>query len=273
MSTAPIAVIGATGTVGRRIVERLTALGHPARPLSRRTEPRFDWDDESTWQPALDGCPVVYVSYYPDLASPEAPARIATLTSLAEDLGVRRLVLLSGRGEAGAGRCEDIVRESRIDHTLVRAGWFTQNFTEGQLHPAVLDGVLALPAGDVVEPFVDADDIADVAVAALTQPGHTGREYEVTGPRLLSFASVADEIATLTGHPLDYVPIDTETFRAALTEQVGPDRADLFTGLCAEVFDGRNATLGTGVQDALGRVPRDLVDVCRDAVLAGAWAR
>jgi len=272
MSTAPVAVIGATGTVGRRIVERLDAAGHATRPLSRRTDPRFDWDDESTWRAALDGCPVLYVSYYPDLASPEAPARIATLTSLAEDLGVQRIVLLSGRGESGARRCEDIVRASRVDHTLVRASWFTQNFVEGLLQPAVVGGLLALPAGDVREPFVDADDIADVAVAALLEPDHSGREYEVTGPRLLSFGTAADEIAALTGRPLQYVPIDAETFRSALVPEIGAARADLLTDLCDEVFDGRNASLGTGVQDVLGRPARDFADVCREAALAGAWS-
>ncbi|MDM8084490.1 NmrA family NAD(P)-binding protein [Cellulomonas cellasea] len=272
MQSPQLAVIGATGTTGRRIVERLTALGHDVRPLSRRTTPRFDWDEPSAWPDALAGVRGLYVSYYPDLVAPQAPAAIEALTAVAREAGVERIVLLAGRGEAGAQRCEDIVRASGIDHTVVRASWFAQNFTEGQLHESVLGGVLALPAGDVVEPFVDADDIADVAVAALTEPRHGGRVYELTGPRLLSFDTAAQEISAVTGAPLAYVPIDAETFRQALTEQVGAAHADLLTGLCVEVFDGRNESLGRGVQEALGREPRDFADVCRAAAAAGAWA-
>lgn len=273
MNDAPVAVIGATGTTGRRIVGRLVDLGHPVRPLSRRTEPAFDWQDERTWPAALAGAGALYVSYQPDLAAPEAPARITALTRAARQAGVTRLVLLSGRGETGARRCERIVQADGIDHTIVRASWFTQNSTEGQLHPAVLDGLLALPARDTPEPFVDADDIADVAVAALTGPGHSGRVYEVTGPRLLSFRAAAQELSELLGRPLQYVDLDPEVFRAAVTEQLGATRADLLTDLCTEVFDGRNASLGTGVHDALGRAPRDFADVCRAALLVGAWSR
>lgn len=271
MQSSNLAVIGATGTTGRRIVERLTALGHEVRPLSRRTAVPFDWDEQATWPDALAGVRGLYVSYYPDLAAPEAPAAIEALTGVAREAGVERVVLLAGRGEAGAQRCEDIVRASGINHTIVRASWFTQNFTEGQLRDAVLGGVVALPAGDVREPFVDADDIADVAVAALTEPHHSGRVYELTGPRLLSFDAAAHEISAVTGAPLAYLPIDPEAFRQALTEQVGAAHADLMTGLCVEVFDGRNASLAHGVQDALGREPRDFADVCRAAATAGAW--
>lgn len=273
MQHTNLAVIGATGTTGHRIVERLTALGHDVRPLSRRTTPRFDWDEPATWADALAGVRGLYVSFYPDLAAPGAPATIEALTATAREVGVERIVLLSGRGEHNAGVCEDIVRTSGIDHTLVRASWFTQNFTEGQLRDSVLGGLLALPAGDVAEPFVDADDIADVAVAALTEPHHGGRTYELTGPRLLTFDAAVQEIAAVTGTPLAYVPVDPESFRQALTDQVGADHADLLTGLCVEVFDGRNASLGRGVQDALGREPRDFADVCRTAATAGAWTR
>ncbi len=89
-----------------------------------------------------------------------------------------------------------------------------QNFTEGYLLDPVREGVIALPAGDVAEPFVDVDDIADVAVAALTEDGHTGRLYELTGPRLLTFAEVAAELSKATGRDIVYVPLGIEEYAA-----------------------------------------------------------
>ncbi|GAA3075761.1 NmrA family NAD(P)-binding protein [Streptosporangium carneum] len=266
-------VIGSTGKTGRRIVHRLEERGHSVRGVSRHSDPPFDWQEPSTWPRALHGVESAYVSFFPDLAVPGAPAAIEELTSCAVDAGVRRLVLLSGRGEANAQRCEEIVRGSGLSHTLIRASWFSQNFTEGHLFESVLDGVIALPAGDVGEPFVDADDIADVAVAALTDDRHSGRLYELTGPRLLTFHEAAAEISKALGREVEYVSVSSEQFRAALTRSVGPEAADLLTALCDEVLDGRNASLGHGVREALGREPRDFTDFCRAAAASGAWER
>ncbi|MFE6286065.1 NAD(P)H-binding protein [Streptomyces sp. NPDC057877] len=271
MDRSPILVIGATGKTGRRIVSRLTGFGLPVREASRGSVPPFDWTDPSSWPEVLRGAGAVYVSFFPDLAAPGAPAAIETLTECAADAGVERLVLLSGRGEHNARRCETIVSESRVDHTLLRASWFAQNFSEGHLLHPVLEGVIALPAGDVKEPFVDADDVADVAVAALTEDHHLGRCYELTGPRLVTFAEAAAEISLAAGRDVEYVGISAERFRAALTQDAGPEFADLFTGLCEEVFDGRNASLGSGVRQALGREPRDFTDFCRATAASGTW--
>ncbi|MFV2103744.1 NmrA family transcriptional regulator [Micromonospora sp. LOL_024] len=264
-------VIGSTGKTGRRIVRRLNDLGTPVRGASRRSTPRFDWQQPSAWPAALQGVTSVYVSYHPDLAAPGAPDTIRAFTTAATRAGVRQLVLLSGRGESNAQRCEQIVRESRLSHTLIRASWFFQNFTEGDLLEPVLAGTVALPAGMVGEPFVDVNDIADVAVAALTGDQHDGRLYELTGPRLLTFAEATAEMSEATGRDIRYAPISLEQFHAALTESVGPDHADLLTGLCREVFDGRNQSLGRGVQEALGREPRDFADFCRTATRTGVW--
>ncbi|HUS54301.1 MAG TPA: NmrA family transcriptional regulator [Thermohalobaculum sp.] len=242
MSQSPILVIGSTGKTGRRIVKQLAGRGHAVREGSRRSEPPFYWDDPETWPEALDGVEAAYISYAPDLAFPGAPAKIEALTKRAVAAGVKRLVLLSGRNEAKAQQCEDIVRACGLDFTLVRASWFSQNFNEGALLEPVLGGVVALPAGDVREPFVDADDIADVAVAALTDDRHAGQLYELTGPRLMTFAEAA-----------------------------GPELAGMFTELCREVFDGRNASLGDGVQKALGREPRDFAGFCHAAAASGVW--
>ncbi|MEV6306556.1 NmrA family transcriptional regulator [Actinoplanes sp. NPDC051861] len=256
-----ILVLGARGKTGRRVVERLSAAGHAYRAVGR---PVFSWEDRGTWSSVLTGVVSAYI-VHPELAAPGVSDMIEAFAKRAKAAGVRRLVLLSGRGEAGAERCEEVVAASGLDHTLVRASWFAQNYTEGLLVPSVEAGLIALPAGDVGEPIVDADDIADVAVAALTTDGHSGRLYDVTGPRLLTFAEMAAEISAAAGKPVGYAPVDPETFRAALVPMVGPEQADMLTQLCAEVFDGRNEKVGNGVREALGRPPRDFTDFCANA--------
>jgi len=267
-----ILVLGGTGKTGRRIVERLTARGIPTRVGSRSAEPPFDWEDRTTWFPALEGVTAAYVSYFPDLAVPGAADTVGAFARLAVDTGVRRLVLLSGRGEEEAQRAEQRVRESGADVTILRSTWFSQNFDEGYFLDGMRDGVLALPAGDTPEPFVDADDIADAAVAAFTEPGHEGKLYEMTGPRLLTFADAVQEIAAATGREIRYQPISIEDFTAALSQQqVHPDLVSLLAYLFTEVLDGRNAHLTDGVQQALGRPPRDFADYVQDTAATGVW--
>ena len=273
MTTSPILVIGATGKVGRRVVANLSASGHAVRPAGRQTPLPFDWQDRSNWAEHFAGVETAYVSYYPDLAAPGADADIAALVDAAKAAGLKRMVLLSGRGESGAERCESILAESGLGHTLVRAAFFNQNFSEGHMHPGVMAGTLALPAAMRREPFVDVDDIAEVATSALVDDRHHNRLYELTGPRLLTFADAAVEIASASGHPVSYAPISLEDFHAYLQDELGPEAAHLFTELFREVFDGRNESLTDGVQQALGRPPRDFADFCRDAARSGAWQR
>lgn len=271
MQTQPILVIGATGKTGRRIARTLAERGFAVRRGSRNAAIPFDWDQPQTWPAALAGVAAVYVSYFPDLAFPGAAAKIEALTRCAAAAGVGRLVLLSGRGEQHARHCEDIVRASGIAYTLIRAAWFAQNFSEGYLRDPVLDGTIALPAGDVREPIVDVDDIADVAVAALTEAGHAGQLYEVTGPRLLGFAEAAASLSRAIGRQVGYAPITLDQFHAAMTGLGGAMIADVFTEICRETLDGRNQSLGDGVQRALGRAPRDFDDFCFAAAAAGSW--
>lgn len=270
-SDNPVLVIGATGKTGARVAARLAALGHPHRGVSRRSEPAFDWEKPETWAPALEGMKSAYITYVPDLAAPGAPENIRRLAEAAKTAGLKKLVLLSGRGEHGAELSEEKIRQSGLDFTVVRASWFNQNFDEGFFHSSILDGVVALPAGNRTEPFIDVDDIAEVAVAALLDDSHNGETYEVTGPRLLTFADAAAEIAAASGLPVSYIPLDGPTFHAALLPAVGPELADLMSNLCAEVFDGRNERLGDGVQRALGRPPRDFSDYVKVAAARGAW--
>jgi uncharacterized protein YbjT (DUF2867 family) len=257
----PVTVIGATGKTGRRILARLDDAGIPRRALGRATSPAFDWNEPEGWPDALAGAGALYVAYVPDLAVAHAASDIARLLEIARDAGVPRVVLLSGRGEAGARHCEELVLASGIPATIVRASWFAQNFTEGMLADAATTGVLALAAGEAREPFVDIADIADVAVAALTGTGHSGRVYEVTGPELLSFADAAEAITRASGRPVAYVPLGFTEFREAVASHAGDEVAEMLTELCREVFDGRNESLATGVRDALGREPRSLADV------------
>ena len=187
--------------------------------------------------------------------------------------GLDHLVLLSGRGEHHARLGEEVVRTSGIDFTIVRAAWFAQNFSEGYLRDPVLAGVLPMPGGDVAEPIIDIDDIADVVVAALTEPGHEGQLYEVTGPRLMTFADLAVELSTALGRDVQYIPITFEDFHASVAQAGGDFVADVFTAIARETLDGRNAHLADGVQRALGRPPRDFAEFAKAAARSGAWTQ
>jgi uncharacterized protein YbjT (DUF2867 family) len=197
---------------------------------------------------------------------------IGALTEVALANGRPRLVLLSGRGEEQAQRCEQIVRASGLEWTIVRASWFSQNFSESFLVEQVVAGEVTLPVGNVGEPFIDAEDIADVVVAALTDRRHIGQLYEVTGPRLLTFADAVAEIAQATGRDIRHVQISAEEYGAALGQAMPPDVAKLLTHLFTEVLDGRNAFTSDGVQRALGRPPRDFADFVRVAASSGVWS-
>jgi uncharacterized protein YbjT (DUF2867 family) len=265
-------VLGGTGKTGRRVVERLGERGLPVRVGSRSGEPPFDWDAEDTWAPALRDVGSVYVSYYPDLAVPGAADAVRALADLAVEGGVRRLVLLSGRGEEEARRAERAVREAGAEWTVVRCAWFAQNFSEDYMLGPVLGGEVALPAGDVPEPFVDAEDIADVAVAALTEDGHAGQLYELTGPRPLTFREAVGEISRAAGREIRYVPVSVEEYASVLAEHDEPAGfVSLLTYLFGEVLDGRNVQPADGVRRALGREPRDFRDYARDAAASGVW--
>ena len=265
-------VIGGTGKTGKRVVEHLKNAGLPVRIGSRSASPSFDWDNESTWAAALDGVSAVYITYSPDLAMPGATDAIQGLVDLAKKQGVRRLVLLSGRGEEEAQACEVIVQNSGLEWTVVRASWFHQNFSEGAFIDMVLAGTITLPAGDIPEPFVDVDDIADVAFAALTEDGHHGEIYEVTGPRLMTFADIASDLSQATGRPITFQAVPHDGFVNSIAESGAPKEVLwMLDYLFATVLDGRNAHLTDGVQRALGREPRDFADFARDVASSGVW--
>ena len=272
MNAATTLVLGSTGKTGRRVAEQLTARGLPVRAGARSAAIPFDWSRRDTWPAALRDIGAVYISYYPDLAAPSATDDIRAFTGLAVKSGVSRLVLLSGRGEPEAQRCEDIVRASGVEWTLVRCSWFNQNFSESYLLDPILAGEVALPAGDIGEPFVDADDIADVAVAALTEDHHVGQLYELTGPRLWTFAEAITEIGRATHRDIRYTQVPMAEYSAALANaQLPPTLASLIEYLFSEVLDGRNASTADGVERALGRAPRDFTRFVRETAASGVW--
>ncbi len=265
-------IAGGSGKTGRRVAERLEARGRAVRIGSRSGTPPFDWVDRETWAAALDGTTAAYIAFYPDLAAPGSVEAVRGFAETALAAGCRRLVLLSGRGEPEAQLAERALTDSGADWTIVRCSWFDQNFSESYFLEPLLAGELALPVDAVGEPFVDVEDIADVAVAALTEDGHAGRLYELTGPRLLRFEEAVAEIAAASGREIRYVPITLEQFTGALEQDgVPPDFTALMAFLFGEVLDGRNASLADGVQQALGRPARDFREFARREAAAGTW--
>ncbi|MEL7042256.1 MAG: NAD(P)H-binding protein [Pseudomonadota bacterium] len=266
-------VLGGTGKTGQRVAKRLQAKGREVRVGSRSAVPPFDWDNEKSWDACLKGVRAAYITYAPDLAMPGATDAIRAFVDKARQAGVKRLVLLSGRGEPEAQACETVVQESGLEWTIVRASWFYQNFSEGAFIDMVLAGTITLPAGDQVEPFVDVDDIADVAVAAFTEDHHQGQIYEVTGPRLMSMADVAADLSKALGREISYMDVPHDGFVADVANSGAPkDVVWMLDYLFATVLDGRNAHLTDGIQRALGRPPKDFADYAKDVASTGVWS-
>lgn len=259
-------VLGATGKTGRRVT---AALGSSARPASRTSTTHFDWSAPDSWKPALDGVSGVYLVLPPmRLEAPE----LAEFVDEAVSAGVRRLVLLSARGVAEADAPEMVVRESGVDWTILRPCWFSQNFSEDMFLPAILERELALPTGTGLEPFIDADDIADVAVAALTGEGHAGQVYELSGPEALSFPDAVATIGAAIGAEIRFTALSSRDFLDTLLAQGVPqDYAQLLVALLEGVAAGDDAHLSDGVQRALGRDPRTFADYVKAAASTGIW--
>ena len=207
-----ILVIGGTGKTGSRVAENLRLSGHNVRVVGRKTSPAFDWEDTATYDEALKDMDRAYIVYYPDLAVPGSRDAISTLTAKALKAGLEKVVLLSGKGETEAEACEDIVANSGLNYTLVRASWFNQNFSEGAFLDFVLGGQVALPMPEAEIPFVDADDIADVVSIVLVEDSYNGKTITVTGPEKLTFEQAVKIMARGIGRNIQYIPISIEQF-------------------------------------------------------------
>jgi uncharacterized protein YbjT (DUF2867 family) len=265
-------IIGGTGKTGRRVADRLLRAGRLVRIGSRAAELPFDWENQDTWGQVLQGVKAAYVTYQPDLAVPGALETVQAFFAQAIATGVEKLVLLSGRGEVEAEQAEQALQATGADWTILRSSWFCQNFSESFFLDPIRSGQVVLPVDSVAEPFVDIEDIADMAFAALTDSGHSYQLYEITGPKALTFAEAISEIGRATRRDIKFIPVSADDYRDELVRQGVPkDDIELVLYLFTTVLDGRNTPLADGVQRALGRVPRDFSDYVRQMAATGIW--
>jgi uncharacterized protein YbjT (DUF2867 family) len=190
--------------------------------------------------------------------------------------GARRLVLLSAGGAEYDHHplkpAERAVRGSGARWTILRPTWFAQNFSESTWRPGVLRGDLTLPTGDGRTPFIDAEDIAEVAASALTEDRHDGQVYALTGPRAISFGEAADLIARATGRSIRHIDVDPEVYiEHQVADGIPRDVARLLTGVFTTIRNGQDTALADGVARALGRPPRQFEDYVAEAAAAGDW--
>ncbi len=268
-----ILVTGATGKTGRKVVEGLIKENQNVRLGTRRNDPAFDWDNSSTWLNALTGMDKVYIVYYPDLAVPGALKAIQELMEVAKKTSVKKVVLLSGKGEKEAERCEQVVANSGLDYTLVRASWFNQNFSESFLLDPILAGHVALPMPEAKIPFVDTSDIAEVVVKVLLDDSHNGKTYEITGPRTLTFKEVVNEIAEGLGKPISFQSVSLEAYNSLMKSAGLPsDYIWLFDYLFREVLGNQeNQVVTSDAEKVLGRPAIDFKQYVQKAVRTGVW--
>jgi len=268
-----ILVIGGTGKTGRRVVEGLNELGHNVRVGTRSANPSFDWDKPETFAPALRGMDKAYIVYYPDLAVPGAKEAIKKLTETALKEGLEKVVLLSGKGETEAEACEEIVANSGLNYTLVRASWFNQNFSEGAFLDFILAGHVALPMPEAEIPFVDANDIAEVVTKVLIDDAYNGKTITVTGPRKMTFEEIVAEMAKGIGKEIVYQPITIEEFKAGMKDAGLPDSyVWLFGYLFKEVLGNPdNQVVSDDVEKVLGRKATDFREYVQKTVATGVW--
>jgi uncharacterized protein YbjT (DUF2867 family) len=279
-TTHTILVLGATGKTGRRLIPHLTARGATVRAASRQPgegRTRFDWNEPDTFDPALIGADAIYL-VPPDLVEDATPM-VAPFLDRALRAGVRRVVLLSSMGVefpnegpgSGRDRLEQRVKGSGMDWTILRPGGFNQNFSEGFLLPGILHaGAIATATGDGAVAFVDADDIAAVAAAALTEDGHHQATHVVTGPEALTFADAAAIIGKSAGRPIAHRQISAAELTQILCRAGLPaNYAAIVVGNQEAIRDGLGARVTDVVERVTGRAAITFATYAERA--AAAW--
>jgi uncharacterized protein YbjT (DUF2867 family) len=266
-------VLGGKGKTGRKVVQKLKQLNQNVRIGSRSETPSFDWENPETWTNALEGMDRVYITFQPDLAVPGALEAIEGFIKIAKQKRVKKVVLLSGKGEREAELCEQVVINSGIDHTIVRASWFNQNFSESFFLDSILAGHVALPQAEAKVPYVDTDDIADVVVEALINDDHNGEIYELTGPRFLTFEQVVNEIANASGRDITFTAISLPAYTKMMEDfGVSSDYVWLINYLFSEVLGNKsNEVITHDIEKVLGRKPKDFSTYAEETAATGVW--
>jgi uncharacterized protein YbjT (DUF2867 family) len=275
-----ILLLGGTGKTARRIAPRLRAAGADVRTAARSgADVHFDWDDVSTHDAALADVHALYL-VPPALRLDAAPA-VKAFVDRAEAAGVSHVTFLSARGVELAPEEmmlraieKDLEGRSDLTHSILRPGWFMQDFDEYFFQPAIAaDGLLIAPTGDGAEAFVHADDIADVASATLLDPArHHRGEYALTGPGALTFAQVAEKISVAAGKPVAHVdPPLAEWLEQAIAGGIPTDYAELLAALLNAVRASANAATTDDVERVTGHAPRSFDDYLADPATVSAW--
>ncbi len=267
-----ILVIGSSGKTGKRVFSRLRQLNIDAVPASRSSAVPFDWYDQSTWEKALHNIDKAYITFQPDLAIPEALNIVTAFVKLAVKSGLKKLVLLSGRGEVEAQACENVIIASGLDYTILRCSFFMQNFSEGIWLDAITSGEFVIPGVTAKEPFVDVDDIAEVAVKSLLEDKHNGKVYELTGPELLSFGDAVSKISSGSGQEVKFAEVELSEYSAMLrSDQVPEEVISLISYLFSQVLDGRNESVQGAIPTVLGRPATSFQQYVAKTVSRGIW--
>ena len=272
MNRRTVWVEGATGKAGRRVAAALATAGvavraasrHPGEPAENLTPTRFDWYDESTWTASVADSTALFVKGLD--SDDHATDLIARLIASAPR--AQHVVLMSALGvdkapvTAPRRVLEKAVRESGREWTILRPNWLVQNFDEDEAVFARAireDDELYAGSGDNRVGFVDARDVAAAAVVVLTQDGHHGRAYDLTGPEALTFEQVAEVLAKTSGRPVQHVDADLDQHRAHFARSGRPDAwidhmMHLFALIRAGVFDA----VTDDVERLTGNAPRSL---------------
>jgi len=268
-------VIGATGKTGSRVVKQLQKRGIEPRIGSRSATPSFNWHNKDTWVKSLKGIEKMYVTYYPDLAVPGAKEAIESLVYLGIEMGVKKMVLLSGKGETEAEACEKIVMDSGINYTIVRASWFNQNWSESFFLDPILSGEVALPMSDVLIPFVDANDIAEVAATVLLDDTYNGEIIELTGPELITFKDIVNIISRVSNRKINFYDITLEKYIVGMKQRQIPDAVVwLIEYLFSHVLTNpKNQMVVNDIERVLGKKAKTFLEYAQETSETGIWSQ